>query len=97
MSHPQTTGSFDEDGYGKGEWPRKKFIRRTKINFMGMSAFLIYLAALGFYIWVCGCVSWFPQILTGSDAATQTCSLWLLAQAAMSCLQSHGQTRCCVE
>lgn len=48
----QTAANYEEEGYGKGDWPRKRFIRRTKINFLGMSVMLCYLAALIFYIWV---------------------------------------------
>ena len=48
----QTPGDYEEDGYGKGEWPRKRFIRRTRINFTGMTCVILYLIALGFYIWV---------------------------------------------
>ena len=56
----QTACDYGGDGFGKGEWPRKRFIRRTRINVLGMTAFLVYLAALGFYIFVSLC-TWHPQ------------------------------------
>ena len=48
----QTNADFEDDRYFKGDWPQKRFRRRTRINFLGMSAFLIYVVALIFYIWV---------------------------------------------
>ena len=44
--------SYEEDGFGKGEWPRKRFRRRTRINFTGMTVMFLYVVALIFYIWV---------------------------------------------
>ena len=48
----QGSSGYEDECLGKGEWPRKRFIRRTRINFLGMTVMLCYLIALVFYIWV---------------------------------------------
>ena len=54
---PETTDPDDpkpdlNDPIPKREWPLRPYKRRVKLNLLGCLFFVLYLIALGFYLWV---------------------------------------------
>ena len=37
---------------GEGEWPRRPFRRQRRVNKFGMTAMILFVLALGFYLYI---------------------------------------------
>ncbi|KAK9785109.1 hypothetical protein WJX73_003901 [Symbiochloris irregularis] len=76
------TEGHEEQCYDKDEWPRQRFARRTRINVIGMLLMLLYIGALGFYIWVrvtktldLGPYTWWGIVVFGVEMLGATTTL----------------------